>query len=78
MVKNIALDTVTLQEANLWVDVATAKIHLEVRYSLTASVAGFTVSKSREVGELLTAEEQAAILKLATRLKGMLEQEELS
>lgn len=78
MVKNVTLDTVELQGANVWVDLATGEVRLEMNYSVGSSAEGLSVAKTREVSEFLTAEERTAILEMTARLKDVLEQEELS
>lgn len=78
MAKNITLDTLELQGANLWVDLDTEEIRLEMSYSVGSSADGLSLSRTREAAELLTAEERTAILDMTARLKGVLEQEELA
>ena len=78
MAKNVTLDTLELQGANVWVDLDTGDVRLEMNYSVGSSTARFAVSRRREVGDLLTDEERTAILHVTARLKGVLEQEELS
>ena len=78
MAKNITLDTLELQGANLWVDLDTEGIRLEMSYSVGSSADGLSLSRTREAAELLTAEERTAILDMTARLKGVLEQEELA
>jgi hypothetical protein len=78
MARNVVLDTLELEGANLWVDLQKGEMRLEMNYSVGSAAGGVRIGKCREAQEMLTPGERAAILALAARLKGVLEQEELS
>ena len=76
MTKIVTLDTIEIQGVNLWLE--EGKPLVEANYGVVASdTEGVHVSKSREVTELLSQEDQAALVGILGRLKAALEQEEL-
>ncbi|MBI4299032.1 MAG: hypothetical protein HY666_04645 [Chloroflexi bacterium] len=77
MAKNITFDLLSLQAANIWIDVATGDIRLEVNYLVSSSADGISLSKSRECQGILTDAEKTTVLNLASRLKSALEAQEL-
>jgi hypothetical protein len=78
MARNVTLDTLELKGANLWVDLGTGKIRLEMNYVVRASAHDVSVVKQADASPILTADERTAILGMAARLKGVLEQRELT
>lgn len=78
MARNVTMDTLDLRGANLWVDVGTGEIRLEMKYVVRASADDVSVTKQADASSLLTPEERTAILGVTARLKGVLEQQELA
>ncbi len=77
MAKTVTLDTLKLEGANIWVDLATEEIRLEVNYSISSSAEEIGVSKSRDCQDMLTSGEKTSVLTLVSRLKAALEALEL-
>ncbi len=78
MARNVVMDTLELRGANLWVDTGTGEIRLEMNYVVRASAGDVSVAKQADASSILTLEERTAILGMAARLKGVLEQQELA
>jgi len=78
MAKTVTFDTLELEGANIWVDLATGDIRLEMGYRVSSSTQGVSISKVQECQDLLTPEERTTILNLTSRLKSALEAQELT
>ena len=78
MARNVTLDTLELKGANLWVDLGAGTVRLEMNYVVRASAHDISVVKQADASSLLTAGERTAVLGIAARLKGALEQRELT
>ncbi|MBI4328951.1 MAG: hypothetical protein HY685_03685 [Chloroflexi bacterium] len=78
MARTVTLDKLTLGGANIWVDENTGAIRLEMNYVVSASAGGQAFSRQRDVQVYLTPAEKGQIVALTSRLKGVLEAEELA
>ncbi|MDP3062957.1 MAG: hypothetical protein Q8O40_07080 [Chloroflexota bacterium] len=78
MARNVTMDTLEIRGANLWVDLGTGEIRLEMNYVVRASADDVSVVKQADASPILTSDERTAILGMTARLKGVLEQQELA